>query len=309
MKTGRKTFMIYILLPVFCMLINGCATQNDPYALAVDAYSRGEYSVAEPYFLAAVENGDTRLEVRLGHAYNLLQLGNYSDAVNEFLDLEILLENKDDLIALKKAMLSAYLANKNFAGAARVYDELSRLVYDAGEAEDYTLEACRIRADLYEARQDKENLIEELKKIIEIKKYAGDESIKLYKLRIQDAEPTERLKAVDDYVMYVSGHKIYVEDYIPAITIMFDAADEAGYVEYEHDSEYYFQKAEEFMQLAEERGIAKEELLKFKIVIAERRGKMELAYKLLGVYLNHCPDDQLAVKEKDYLENRIGLTE
>ncbi|MBO4416055.1 MAG: hypothetical protein J5824_08785 [Lachnospiraceae bacterium] len=307
MKTGRKTFIFIVLLPVFCMLFSGCSKQNDPYAAAVDAYSRGEYSAAEPFFLAAIENGDSRTEVRAGHAYNLLQLGRYSEAVNEFLAPEAAPEDREDLIAMKKAVISAYLADKNYAGAARVYEELARLVSDPEEAENYNLEACRIRADLYEARGEDELLVEELKKIIEIKKYAGEEAVKLYKLLSRDAEPIVKLQAVDDYVMYVSGHKIYVEDYIPAITILFDAANEAGYVQYDHNSEYYFQKAEEFMELAEERGLAEEELLKFKIVIAERRGKMELAYMLLGVYLNHCPDDQLAVKEKNYLENRIGI--
>ena len=291
MKTGRKTFIFIVLLPVFCMLFSGCSKQNDPYAAAVDAYSRGEYSAAEPFFLAAIENGDSRTEVRAGHAYNLLQLGRYSEAVNEFLAPEAAPEDREDLIAMKKAVISAYLADKNYAGAARVYEELARLVSDPEEAENYNLEACRIRADLYEARGEDELLVEELKKIIEIKKYAGEEAVKLYKLLSRDAEPIVKLQAVDDYVMYVSGHKIYV----------------AGYVQYDHNSEYYFQKAEEFMELAEERGLAEEELLKFKIVIAERRGKMELAYMLLGVYLNHCPDDQLAVKEKNYLENRIGI--
>ena len=309
MKTDREIFLFFriFLLSVFCYFLTGCSSQPDTYALAVEAYSKGEYSAAEPYFLTLLENGDTRTEVRVGHAYNLLQLGKYSNAIDEFLGLEALLTDKDDLLAVKKAVLSAYFEKKNYAGAARVCEELSRLVSDPEEAEGYLLEACRIRADIYEARGDNVHLAEELKKIIEIRQYAGEESVRLYRLLSHNADPLTKLRAVDDYYMYISGHKLYVDDYLPAITIMFDGANEADYAEYEHDSEYYFKKAEEFMDLAAEQGMAEEELLKFKIVIAERRGKMELAYMLLGVYLNHCPDDELAIKEKKYLENRIGI--
>ncbi|MBP5332239.1 MAG: hypothetical protein J6Y89_10355 [Lachnospiraceae bacterium] len=307
MKTGRTLIMFMVLLPVFCMLAGGCTMQKDPYTLAVEAYGRGDYAAAEPYFTAAVESGDNRNEVLIGHAYNLLQLGQLPDAISVFLDAQTGIEKQEDLISVKKVMLSAYLTEQNYAGAARVSEELARLVPNQFEANDYLIMSSQIRADLYEMRGDSELLAEELNKLIELKPYAADEFVRLYELNAQDPDITKRLKTADSFIMYTTGHAAYMTDYTPVITILLDAADMTERTTYEHDREYYHTKAEEFMDKATELGVPEETLLKFKITIAERRGKMELAYKLLGVYLNHCPDDALAVKEREYLENRLGL--
>ncbi len=307
MKTGRYLILCMVLLPVFCIFATGCTNSKDPYTLAVTAYGNGDYAAAEPYFRAAIESGDTRNEVLLGHAYNLLQLEQYPDAVSEFLNAQPGIEKLEDLIAVKKVMLTAYLAEENYAGAARVSEELARTVTNEFEANDYLILTSQIRADLYEVRQDISQLKEELKKLIELKPNATGEYVRLYNINAMDPDMKLRLQTADEFIMYTTGHAAYLNDYVPVITILLDAADIAERTGYEHDREYYYTKAEEFMDKAIERGVAEETLLKFKITIAERRGKMELAYKLLGVYLNHCPDDALALKEKEYLENRLGL--
>ena len=299
--------LIFLLLPVFSMFLTGCEPADDPYAEAVELYGRKEYSAAEPFFVRAIESGDKRNEVLIGHAYNLLQLENYTDAISELMIVQELVTDNATATRIHRALRSAYLAQKNYAGVARVDDELSRLISDQKEATDLAIEASVIRADLYEARGDKEQYETELRKLIELREFAPDEYGRLYELASSDPDHTARLKIVDEYIMYIRGHSAYVTDYLPSIALIFEAARVAKYAEYEHDREYYFEKAEEFMELAVNEGAPEEDMLKFKIVIAEQRGKNVLAYKLLGVYLNHCPDDGLARKEMEYLENRIGL--
>ncbi len=292
------------------MLFTACSSGDDPYSLAADAYTKGDYAAAEPYFMAAVEGGDNRTEVTVAHAYNLMQLERYPDAISEFLSVQSKISSSDDLKKIKKTMLTAYLAENNAAGAARVCDEIARDCNDEKEATEYLIRAAQIRADMYESRNETEQLAGELKKLIELKEYAGEEYIKLYYIETRGSDPKKRLETADDLIMYVTGHSAFITDYVPVINLLFDAADTAGYIEYDHDREYYYAKAEEFMESAEyAAGSQTDEniILKFKIALAERRGKTELAYKLLGVYLNHCPEDEMAVKEKEYLENRLGF--
>lgn len=307
MKTGRNTIIFTVLLSVFCMLLTACTSGDDPYALAAEAYAKGDYAAAEPYFIAAVEGGDNRTEVTVAHAYNLMQLEKYADAIGEFLSVQSKISSSDDLKKIKKTMLTAYLAENNAAGAARVCDEMARDCTDTKEATEYLISAAKIRADMYESRNETEQLAGELRKLIELKEYAGEEYIKLYYIETRDSDPKKRLETADDLIMYVTGRSAFITDYVPVINLLFDAADAAGYIEYEHDREYYYTKAEEFMETASGSGTDEDIILKFKIALAERRGKTELAYKLLGVYLNHCPEDEMAVKEKEYLENRLGF--
>ena len=298
---------VFCMLLLLCCILTGCAQEEDPYTKAVGFFKAGDYSAAEPYFITAIETGDNRMQVRLGHAYNLLQLEEYPDAISELIETERLISDNETLAAVKETMLDAYLTEENYAGAARVCEELSKIVKDEKKQTEYLIQAATIRSDLYLARGDISQYEDELRKLIELKDYAADEYVELYRLACGDDNYTKRLKVADDFTMYVTGRTAYVEDFTPFLSILFDASNVAKYADYEHDREYYFSKIEEFMTLAEDRGAGEEQLLKLKIVLAEHRGKMELAYKLLGVYLNHCPEDALAVKEKEYLENRIGL--
>ena len=144
----------------------------------------------------------------------------------------------------------------------------------------------------------------ELRTIISLKPYAGDEYLELYSMYINGGERGKRLALADEILAYMKGHASYVSDYRQVIAVAFDAANMAV-----EKSEDYFVIAEEWIAMAENAGFSEEDILKYKVIIAERRGKMELAYKLLGVYLNHCPDDRYAQKELDYLENRLNLAE
>ena len=122
-------------------------------------------------------------------------------------------------------------------------------------------------------------------------------------------EKEGRLQLADEIIGYMTGHSSYVSDYRQVLTVVFDAADVASYTERTRSSEDYFTIAEDFIARANESQITENEALKYTVIIAERRGKMEVAYNLLGVYLNHCPDDEYALKEMDYLGNRLGLGE
>ena len=195
------------------------------------------------------------------------------------------------------------------SGAARVYEELSQIYTDPSAADAALAEAGVIRADIYRDKGDKENLKKELRKLISIKTFADGEYYELYSLSKAAGEKEERLKLADEIIGYMTGHSSYVSDFTGLIAVIFDAADVASYTEWTKKSEDYFSAADELISKAEGAGISENEALKYKVIIAERRGKTEVAYQLLGVYLNHCPDDEYALKEMDYLGNRLGLGE
>ncbi len=307
MRTGRKTFAVTILLLVFSFLLCGCEEAASYYSEAALRYGRAEYEDAESFFISALESGDDAAEVHIGHAYNLLRLQRYPEAVDEFLHVLTDITDKETTLALRKAMLEAYLKDNNLAGAARVCDEIAELLGAGTESGAFFIEAAQIRSDIYSQRNDTEQYRKALVNLIELKDYAGEEYLKLYRLDENNSDYTARLKMADDMIIYSKGHSAYIKDYVPLITVMFDAAQISSYAEYEHDPSYYFSQAEEFMEQASINGCPEEDLLKFKIVMAERQGKMELAYKLLGVYLNHCPEDGFAIKEMRYLKNRVGV--
>jgi len=296
-----------MLLLVFSFLLSGCEEAASYYSEAAILYGKGEYSEAESFFISAIESGDDAPEVHIGHAYNLLRLERYSNAADEFLRVLSSVTDKETILAIRKAMLDAYLKDGNLAGAAGVCDEIAALLDEKEESDPYLLEAAQIRADIYSQREDKELYKQSLMKLIELKDYAAEEYLRLYRLEDDDMNYEARLKMADDIIIYSMGHSAYIKDYEPLILIMFDAARISSYVEYEHDRAYYFARAEEFIEQAQRNQSPEEDLLKFKIVMAEQEGKTELAYKLLGVYLNHCPEDAFAVKEMKYLEKRVGV--
>ena len=182
MKTGRNMIMLTMLLLVFIFLLSGCEEAVSYYSEAAVLYGRGEYSEAEPFFISAIESGDDAVEVHIGHAYNLLKLERYSNAIDEFLQVLDTVTDDETLIAVRKAMLEAYLKDDNPAGAARVCDEIAELPVSKEEAASFLLEAAQIRADIYSVREDKELYRQSLLKLIELKDYAGEEYLRLYSI-------------------------------------------------------------------------------------------------------------------------------
>ena len=127
-------------------------------------------------------------------------------------------------------------------------------------------------------------------------------------MRLKEKSPRDVLTLIDEMVIYISGHSAYIDNYGTILPMILKAAEYADRVEdWEHDNKYYFDLADQYISAAQDKNVSDNEVLRYQIIIAEKKGKMELAYKLLGVYLEHCPEDRMAYKEQKYLENRIGV--
>ena len=309
MRNGRIVILI-LMLSVFCTLFSGCSTaERSAYSMAGKLYGEGRFSEAEPYFVAALDGGAGDDTVRLGHAYNMIELGDTANALDELIAVQDRFGDENVTVAIRRTILDLYLAGDNKAGAARVCDELAGKITDPDAAESFRVQAAVIRADICRSSGDTQGLRKELKNLIEIKTFAADEYFELYSMSAAAGEKEGRLQLADEMIGYMTGHSSYVSDYRQILTVVFDAADVASYTEWTRSREDYFTIAEDFIAKGNEDQITENEALKYKIIIAERRGKMEVAYNLLGVYLNHLPDDEYALKEMDYLGNRLGLGE
>ena len=186
-------------------------------------------------------------------------------------------------------------------------DELLRFVEAAIDAGNEDIKLYRMRANLYWAKEEWDLWEADERKIISMKDYAMDEYSAIYGMRLSRKSVTDVLTLIDEVVVYLNGHSAYIDDYGEILPLILKGAEYSGRVEWEHDGKYYFDLAEKYISAAQDKNISDNEILKYQIIIAEKKGKMELAYKLLGVYLEHCPDDRMAYKEQKYLENRIGF--
>ena len=257
----------------------------------------------------ALEADASNSTIKVGHAYNLIALGENDKALDELIAVQDAFADSGMRIDLRKAILDIYIQQCNYAGAARVCDEIVSITKDSNVADYYGLECSQIRADMYRSEGNDEKLAEELRNIIRLKTYAGEEYSELYSMYIKNDMRQERLDLANEIVAYMTGHTSYIDDYSKIISVLFDAAKVAGYSQSDKTPDDYFSLAEGFIAIAGDKGLTEDEALKYKVIIAERRGKPELAYKILGVYLNHCPDDEAAQKELDYLTVRLGITE
>ena len=194
--------------------------------------------------------------------------------------------------------------------SAPVYsnDELIKLVTDAIDSGNETIKLYKMRANLYWLKEEWDLWEADERKVIELKEYAIEEYRAIYGMRLEEKTPADVLALVDEMVTYLNIHSAYIEGYGDIIPMILKAAELTKRVEWEHDDKYYFDLADKYIKAAQDKNISDTEILKYQIIIAEKKGKMEIAYKLLGVYLEHCPEDRMAYKEQKYLENRIGVT-
>ena len=187
-------------------------------------------------------------------------------------------------------------------------EELLKLAEGAIEAGNDDIKLYRMRANLYWEKGEFDRWEEDERKIISMKDCAIDEYCAIYGMRLQEKSVSDVLTLIDEAVIYINGHSAYINDYGEILPMILKGAEFSERVEWEHDARYYFDLAEKYIAAAQDKNTSDNEILKYQIIIAEKKGKMELAYKLLGVYLEHCPDDRMAYKEQKYLENRLGVT-
>ena len=187
-------------------------------------------------------------------------------------------------------------------------DQLIKLVSDAIESGNESIKLYKMRANLYYLKEEWDLWEADERKIIDMKDCAIDEYRAIYGMRLKEKSPRDVLTLIDEMVIYISGHSAYIDNYGTILPMILKAAEYADRVEdWEHDNKYYFDLADQYISAAQDKNVSDNEVLRYQIIIAEKKGKMELAYKLLGVYLEHGPEDRMAYKEKKYLENRIGV--
>lgn len=188
-------------------------------------------------------------------------------------------------------------------------DELIPVISDSIAAGNDSIKSYRMRANLYYLKEDWGKWEADERTIISMKDYAFDEYCAIYEVCLKHRDATSTLAAIDEIMTYMKGHSSYIDNYDKLIALALKGAELAEYNEYYNSPEYYFEQAEKYIDTAEQKNMSDSQVLKYAVIIAEKRGKLELAYKLLGVYLEHCPDDRMAIKERSYLKNRVGISE
>lgn len=188
-------------------------------------------------------------------------------------------------------------------------DELIPVISDSIAAGNDSIKSYRMRANLYYLKQDWAKWEADERMVISLKDYAFDEYCAIYEVCLKYRDAISALAAIDEILTYMKGHSSYIDSYDSLIALALKGAELAEYNDYTNSPEYYFEKAEQYIAAAEEKNMSNSQVLKYSVIIAEKRGKLELAYKLLGVYLEHCPEDRMAIKERSYLKNRAGVTE
>lgn len=304
MKKSSSILNIILLL-FFCLILGACAKQEEnPRDKVCSLYNSGQYEEAEPLFLALLETDMTDSVISFGHACNLLKLDRKAQAKDELERLNGTVLDAEAALFIKEKLFEIYLDEKDFEKAAVLSDELM-LMYPAGSGQNdyYRLQSSIIRAAAFRQQADYLKLADELKTIIGLKEFAEEEYLELFSIYRKLDMRTEAVETAQDIYYYMNGHSDYITDASNVITTMLDAAAVSAYCD--GDASFFYDAAQQFISLAEDKGVTQEQLLKYKIIVAECQGRMETAYKLLGVYLNHMPEDAQAIKERDYLEMRL----
>lgn len=260
-------------------LMSGCDRRSS-YSLGCEAYERGEYYAAEGHFLDALANGEPRSVYYIAYAYTLAASNDYEGCmgvVNTLLE-----ENEAGLLMTddekkESCYLLAYSAEKlgKYEEAVEYYQEMKYLETDAAVQQniDSVIFLCyqRIFEELMQ-EENKEGLAEYYNKITS---YASLHT---------------ELMSSDAYAS-LAGMSLY----------MYDLEDDAdsGDTDFLGLAEEYIATARRFPEPDSR------QLERYEIIIAERRGKADVAYKLLEVYASHFPDDESVLLEQEFLKDRL----
>ncbi len=301
------------LLLFFALILTGC-TREGTFDQAARLYRDGDYKEAEKQFEQAIEEDPDNVDLRVGYGFDLAMLGKAEDAADV---LYPLFESKlydginneadiDFLFDLGDALVDILKDSKDPVRAGYVSDELVNLSRTTEEKEKYRLKSAEIYADIYKDNPEFEGAYRNaLSTVIDLSVYAGDEYVALVNSYRTGGDYKGMLAAADNMIIYMRGRSSHIDNFPSAISTILDAAEAAGYGDFGRKPEEYYDAAQEFIGLAGDKGLTFEQKLRYRIVIAERMRQTDVAIRLLGVYLNHKPDDLKAIKEKAFLENRF----
>lgn len=309
MKKSSSLIFISALLLVFCLSACGCeyfTIEKDAYAQACEYYAKGEYAMAAPLFAEAEAAGINTFTARTGYAFNMYFLGRYAEADARFEELKADSVCDDDTrMRILEAQLITTSAEGETGRLADCYIELAQF-YSLDKYLEYMSKGYELKAQIHREAGLKEELENDLKELIGLKEYAGEEYLELFDLYRSMGRRDDELALAQELDIYAAAHSSHITNFGPAISVMMEAAAIAP-TDGEKNRDFYFSCAQKLVEKAEEKNASDRTVLRYKIVIAEKQGKMDLAYRLLGVYLNHFPDDSAAIKERSYLRSRLGI--
>ncbi|MCR5830076.1 MAG: hypothetical protein K6F93_07015 [Lachnospiraceae bacterium] len=296
----------------FALFLTGCTSGS--FESAAELYAKGEYELAMEAFEKAADENPDDVDVKIGQGFNLAMLGKTREAIDvlypiyegSVLDGPQNEKDVDRIYDLGSILIDLYIEEGSPVNAGYVSDQLIFLARNTDEKEKYQLKSAEIYVELY-----KDNLKYEaayrkaLTDIINLSIYAGDEYVALVNSYRAGGDYKGMLAAADNMIIYMRGRSAHIDNFPAVIGAILDAAEVSGYDEYEKKPQDYYAAAQEFITLAGDKGLTYEQKLRYRIVIAERMHQNDVAIRLLGVYLNHCKDDEKAIKEKAFLEDRF----
>lgn len=297
----------------------------DPVALTGYGFTlmkSEDYNAAEAVFRRTLElesfvtdfygsEKDAAEAVRKGLYTIYMTKGDYAGAVEMLGKLSEVTPDKNRAAEYKAE--AATLAWKNYVNGSGEEKtepaEVLPLINESIEAGNNSIKAYRMRANLYYLLEDWDNWERDERAVMALKDYAADEYFAIFDVRLKHGGAQKAMELIDEMTGYMKAHASYIDSYDRLIAIALKGAELAEYNEGGVSPEHYFELAEMYIKNAEDKNLSTGQVLKYGVIVAERRGKLDVAYKLLGVYLEHCPDDRMAVKERNYLKNRVGIKE
>jgi len=313
MRTKSGNSLKILMLLLFLCVLGGCSSDTD-YEKACDLYEERQFDSAEAYFEAASAQFPEDIDIAIGHGYNLVVLNRNREATDLLAPIFDSLvasddrspEAMDNICNLGELLADSYSKLGDHEKESLAYQILEDVSNNAEDIEKYRLENARARAALYKGNKSyREEYRAALEEILGLTAFDGESYVELVESYKGTGENETMLTIADEMIIYMRSRSSYIEDFPSVISAILDAAETARYTEYEHDPEFYYGAAEEFITLAGASGITYPQKLRYKIVIAERKHELDVAGRLLGVYINKCPEDAKAVKEKAFIEARF----
>lgn len=268
-----------LLLSMLIALSMTACSGGSEYSKAMDAYKDSDYETARVHFEKAMLEKEVEPGCIVAYGFDLVMLGEYEECIN----VVSRLTTGGDLYKLTETLIRdaycvmAYAAFKmaDYGSAIDYYKE-TKLVTDDPDARD-NIDSCILESymRLFVQKMDEKPAMKALV-MDELVDYVGS---------------CDRALSGRVY-QFLAGMCIYMNDELPeqmsADRDLLSMAEEYVSQAYKYDD------------------VTVRDLEKYSIIIAERRGKADVAYKLLDVFVMHFPDEESAVTEQAFLMNRMG---
>ncbi|MBP5158997.1 MAG: hypothetical protein ILP10_01710 [Lachnospiraceae bacterium] len=277
----KHKFFLGLIAVMAAALLVSCKGKSE-LDTAMELYGSSDYEGALPHFEAAVSEEGAKPFAALYYCFDLHILSRYGECRDEAQKI-VSAESFEEMSSKEKRDAFFLLASSSYRlgdyrAAIDNYREMKLLTSDPAVRDN--IDQCVLRSFTELFANEAENGSTELASVY-------DEFASYTK---------ECDKALCGAVYeFMAGMSIYMYDSLP---------------EGRNREDSYLDRAEEYVGLAKRYEDSLEKnLLRYDVIIAERRGKTEVAYKLLDVFLTHFPDDESASLERSFLEDRMKAGE